>query len=682
MMIFADPLEDQDRVPDGADPEVFVVRPGMDARSVPADRQVVRFTEGVHEVGEWTVPSHLRQIYLPGGAFVQGALLILDPPEGGFLLNGRGTLSSRSMPWHTPSQAGLTRYVKGLTLGGSHVTVEGITIADSPDHGVVGDGSHHHIDRVKVLGWKYNNDGIRGYAHSLIENSFIRANDDAIWLYDDGVTVRDCVFWQLDNGAVFQLGWSSQQARDVTVRDIDVIHAEWERDNRNMNSGVVNLRLRETDRPVRLQENYLFENITLETPAMVGIDLRMINTVGKAGAPHRIRDFTFRNVSLQVAGEDGWSKNFILPWDEDHGFENVVFENLRVNGRLVTRDNYAAAGRFDISPLAQAAVRFETGVETFRYQNPIAGGPERIRDPFILPLDGRWYMTGTYWEDEGGARRWPGVMLWSSDDLLDWRQEGIILENASVPWFSERLWAPEILFHPHRNRFYLTFNGLSHEAERQCVGLAVADRVTGPYTLLTADEPLTCVNDASLFLDDDGRTYLLQTGITIAEVDLDAAKLLHHKVKVLSGNAEDGHWDSAINEGPYLIKQNGVYYLFWSATGWGYHVGYATSREIYGPYTPHFRNPVYGASKPAFEAVSGEHPDNPFDELGHGSPFRGPDGRWWLSSHGYSHEEGPYRAPRLVIDPMDFHQETGEFTATPSWTPQTVIVPTDAPGPR
>jgi beta-xylosidase len=199
--------------------------------------------------------------------------------------------------------------------------------------------------------------------------------------------------------------------------------------------------------------------------------------------------------------------------------------------------------------------------------------------------------------------------------------------------------------------------------------------VGGPYEVLTKDEPLIEVNDASLFMDTDGRTYLLQTGITICEVDPDSARVLHDKVKVLLKNPEDGHWNSRINEGPCMLKKNGVYYLFWSATGWGYHVGYATSTQIYGPYKMNFNNPIYGASHPQYEAVSGEAEVCPFDELGHGTVFKGPDNRWWIASHGYSIEDSPYRKARLCIDPLNFNEETGEFTATPTWTEQRVVIP-------
>ena len=55
-----------------------MVKPG---RKVPQDarkRAVVRFEPGVHELGPWEVPQTVQQIYLAPGAFVNGALKIVD----------------------------------------------------------------------------------------------------------------------------------------------------------------------------------------------------------------------------------------------------------------------------------------------------------------------------------------------------------------------------------------------------------------------------------------------------------------------------------------------------------------------------------------------------------------------------------------------------------------------------
>jgi beta-xylosidase len=218
------------------------------------------------------------------------------------------------------------------------------------------------------------------------------------------------------------------------------------------------------------------------------------------------------------------------------------------------------------------------------------------------------------------------------------------------------------------------------------MGLAVADEVAGPYTLLTPDAPITDNNDASLFFDDDGRDYVVQTGFNLAQMDLDACRLMGEKRKVFAGGGA-GEWDDAgkINEGSTLLKVNGTYYYFWSCNAWGYFVGYATATNLWGPYLKNPSNPIWGASKPEFRTAAGQPADLPFNEVGHGTPFFGPDGRLWLSGHGHWIGGGgafPYESPRLCLDPMDFDPLTGQFTASLSWTPQTTRYRAQGGAPR
>ncbi|MCD7797626.1 MAG: hypothetical protein LUG95_08605 [Clostridiales bacterium] len=65
----------------------------------------------------------------------------------------------------------------------------------------------------------------------------------------------------------------------------------------------------------------------------------------------------------------------------------------------------------------------------FRYKNPISVDTvKNIRDPFIIFENGKYYLTGStppYWDGKSN-----GVMLWSSDDLLHFKEEGFILKTS------------------------------------------------------------------------------------------------------------------------------------------------------------------------------------------------------------------------------------------------------------
>jgi len=111
----------------------------------------------------------------------------------------------------------------------------------------------------------------------------------------------------------------------------------------------------------------------------------------------------------------------------------------------------------------------------------------------------------------------------------------------------------------------------------------------------------------------------------------------------------------------------------------GYEVGYATASNPRGPWTKYSGNPIYGAQDPdwckRYHTTFTQSPDVPFGQVGHGSPFFGPDGRLWFCCHGIEQKgKGPDTKPHLVITPMEF-QPDGSIKMTLTWTPQTVPVP-------
>ena len=314
----------------------------------------------------------------------------------------------------------------------------------------------------------------------------------------------------------------------------------------------------------------------------------------------------------------------------------------------------------------------------FRYKNPIAVEP--IRDPQIIKVGDEWFMTGTaspFFPQLGQA---PGIKLWSSRDLLDWKDEGLVIENKPGPWYQERFWAPELFVKD--GRFYLTFNcpDKDDKKQEQQVALAVADDVRGPYTVLTADRPLVRGNDADLFEDDDGKTYLFLSGLAGYEIDLKTARLVGEKFAVVKPGGP-GEWDGSTPgkaavglEGPFVVKFNGTYYCFYSSWARGYEVGYATAKSVRGPWTKYENNPIYGAQDAPFAARYGgvvtQDSSVPFRQVGHGSPFPGPDGTLWLSSHCYT-TTADVKHPQLAVDPLFFHPD-GTISVTMTWTPQAV----------
>jgi xylan 1,4-beta-xylosidase len=329
----------------------------------------------------------------------------------------------------------------------------------------------------------------------------------------------------------------------------------------------------------------------------------------------------------------------------------------------------------------------------FTYQNPMPVGViNGMRDPFILQVDGVYYLTGTgkpFFELNYKAMGPPaGVPLYSSPDLKTWKFEGTLIPRKEGTWYRDRFWAPEIHVKqtPTGRKFYCTYNCYNSDLKNaQQIGLAVADDIRGPYKNLTPDAAMTPGNDADIFTDDDGKDYLFRAGVTAAEVDLEHAKVIGPWFDVVPKGAPTD-WDTGPGigrEGPEVIKIADTYYCFYSSWGRGYEVGYSTAKNIHGPWTRYAQNPIYGAQNKA--ACLHNHKeftqaaDVPYGEVGHGAPFVGPDGRWWISAHfgqtvrppeaaGYHGWEQP------GYDPLKFSE--GVFGVTqPTWTAQTVVLP-------
>lgn len=323
----------------------------------------------------------------------------------------------------------------------------------------------------------------------------------------------------------------------------------------------------------------------------------------------------------------------------------------------------------------------------FEYQNPLVS--LTFRDTHIVPDGGKYYAVGTCAPVWGGPN--PGVKLYVSDNLVDWKFDRMLIDAFALDsnvWYKDRFWAPEL--RKIGDKYFLTFNcqnnsggfgDVENQKHYHACGLAVADCITGPYTVVTPDEPLTpfASNDMTLFQDDDGKVYCFFNNgwtdlhiIYVAELDLENFKLKEYPVELIK--QEPGKWDGAGVEGSHVVKKDGIYYLFYSSWTRGYAVGYATATDIHGPWTKSPENPLFGAytqndtTYVVKNGVATPDPDLHITSIGHNQIFVGPDGNYWTSYHG--HMKGLENEITL-IDPIEF--KYGKiYTNTPTYTPQRV----------
>lgn len=219
--------------------------------------------------------------------------------------------------------------------------------------------------------------------------------------------------------------------------------------------------------------------------------------------------------------------------------------------------------------------------------NPIYKG--QYADPDIDLFGDKYYIYGT----TDGFAGWSGTKfhVLSSDNLVDWVNEGVILDVASddVKWAVGNAWAPSI--EEKNGRYYFYFCAKDRKGDSS-IGVAVANSPTGPFA--AQDEPLItkkmCISngivmgqaiDPSIFTDDDGTSYMLfgNGNAAIVKLNDDMVSIDMDSLINLKGVKD-------FREAITVTKRDEIYHFTWSCDDTGspnYHVNYGVSESIYGP---------------------------------------------------------------------------------------------------
>jgi hypothetical protein len=191
------------------------------------DPNVLYFGPGVHTVGAGQVLHDNQTIYLAGGAYVQGAF-IANGPVHNLTIRGRGVIDGLFLDTGNQDlnkdQPGIIDIADQTS---ANVLIEGITIVNAPRFNVRALAQYTTIENVKTMSWWYSTDGMVAGNKALVENNFVKSNDDSIKLFWGDEVVRRNTVWQLENGASFMISWNIEQdSSNFHVYDNDVIHAE------------------------------------------------------------------------------------------------------------------------------------------------------------------------------------------------------------------------------------------------------------------------------------------------------------------------------------------------------------------------------------------------------------------------------------------------------------------------
>ncbi len=263
-----------------------------------------------------------------------------------------------------------------------------------------------------------------------------------------------------------------------------------------------------------------------------------------------------------------------------------------------------------------------------KFRNPIIPGVHP--DPSICRVGEDYYLVNSSFE------YFPGVPIFHSRDLVNWRQIGHCLTRESqLPLEgappSDGIYAPTIRH--HAGRFYMvTTNRIPGTGFRNFY--VHAGNPSGEWS-----EPVWLDQkgiDPSLLFDDDGKVYFTANGTLWApvrgayqsEIDIATGKRLTDITFIWTGTG------GAYPEAPHLFKARGWYYLMMAEGGTAecHSVTIARAKSPWGPFEPCPQNPI----------LTTRGLMNEIQATGHADFVEDNRGNWWAVFLGVRYAHGTF----------------------------------------
>lgn len=286
-----------------------------------------------------------------------------------------------------------------------------------------------------------------------------------------------------------------------------------------------------------------------------------------------------------------------------------------------------------------------------KIQNPIIRG--FYPDPSICKAKGKYYIACSSFQF------FPGVPVFESDDLVNWKQIGHCLTRNDqtalhqVP-SSGGVFAPTLRYHD--GSFYMVTNNNTYNKNFYISTSNIYGEWSDP--IFVDQEGI----DPSLLFD-GGKVYFTSNGtgpdgspcILQCEINVETGEKLTESIPVWSGSG------GRYLESPHLYHIGDWYYLMAAEGGteYGHMITYARSREPFGPFEAFAGNPVLtnrnlGGNQSMIQGI------------GHGDLIEDEQGNYFIVCLGFrqSGKWSPYHhlGREVYIAPV-FWQEDGWFTA-------------------
>ena len=315
------------------------------------DKNLIYFAPGIHQLPGDTlnVPSG-KTVYVAGGAIVRGCIRAVNARDVKIL--GRGEVHPEGRG------AGIS------IINSRNIYVEGLITTQCPTGGS-DSVTIRNVKAISSYGW---GDGMNVFASNnvLFDGVFCRNSDDCTTVYATrmgfhggcrNVTMQNSTLWADVAHPIF-IGLHGDVDRNevmenLTYRNIDILdHREMQVDYQGclaINAGDNNL--------VR---NVRFENIRIENFRQGQlVNLRIFYNKKYCKAPGRgIENVLFKDITYNG---DHAELSHIVGYDEERMVKNIRFENLKINGKVISDDMTGKPAWYKTSDMARFFVGEHVG---------------------------------------------------------------------------------------------------------------------------------------------------------------------------------------------------------------------------------------------------------------------------------------------------------------------------------
>lgn len=310
----------------------------------PDDENIIFFKGGqVYEVGELLIASN-QTVYIEEGAVVRGTLVSKNTDH--VKIMGRGVLDGS---YYSRLKGDHVNAVLFDTV--TDFEIRDIVIMDPTTWIIViGNCNNGLIDGIREIAEYVGTDGcdLCGSSNITIKNAFVMNNDDCVVIkaFDnirvqdahrshwnksiDNILVEDCIFLNGGAGNAIEIGHElrTEMVSNVVFRNIDILAVH--------GLGAA-LSIHNCDRA--LVRDILFEDIRIEHCYDKFIDVRVMRSqFGHDIVRGLIKNVLFRNIQLAYSNSNyGYTVSLISGYGKEHLTEDIVFEDLSLNGKIVTQ---------------------------------------------------------------------------------------------------------------------------------------------------------------------------------------------------------------------------------------------------------------------------------------------------------------------------------------------------------